>query len=181
MNTHNKTPIGGYIMAIVLLVIVSLNLLLWFTSGARAADVPNIKPNGTSVLNAEGTPCWNKQIKEEMLLSVKGMILKPWVDQYNVSKETTDKKSMDYIAGWVNASTIILIPKVYYKSASNDPIHLCSLQAVVNGQRVVVSGNERRNTIRYAVIRGSSVAIDYDLVPPTPWTFPDPKKDTGAI
>ena len=168
-------------MAIVLFVLFFMHLLMFFASGARAADVPNIKPNGTSVLNAEGTPCWNKQIKEEMLLAVKGMILKPWVDQYNVSKETTDKKSIDYIAGWVNASTIILIPKVYYKSASSDPIHLCSLQAVVNGQRVVVSGNEGRNTIRYAVIRGSSVAIDYDLVPPTPWTFPDPKKDTGAI
>lgn len=165
----------------ILAILFALLVLCLVAPKAFAADVPDIKPNGTSIVKAEGTPCWNNKIKDEMTLTVKGMILKPWVDQYNFSKETTDKKSIDYIAGWVNASTIILVPRVYYKSASSDPIHICSLQAIVNGQRVVVSGNEGRNTIRYAVIRGSAMAIDYDIVPPTPWTFPPPRKDNGAI
>lgn len=149
------------------------------TSAIAGTNVPDSKTNGTSIVDATGTPCANPKAIALLANSFRNLTMKTWVEQNEQYKDNQSKQMLNQVGGWMQASAYTILPQHYYKAASGPVVAICTARVFVNGQAVVLRGDVKRNMLRYIVRGDTSFLIDYDVGEIGPWTFSDPKKEVA--
>lgn len=157
--------------------LLSILISLFIAANAFAGEVPSIVPNGTTILQADGTVCAQKKSVERVKATAKHMILSPWRDQYMKTKNMQDFQIANEVSTWLDASTVVVIPRIYYRNTSSKKVSFCSARILINGMPLVLSGNEGRNVFRYIVTDDDTYMIDYDIELVSPWNYPEPARN----
>jgi len=154
--------------------LLSFLISVFIAASALASEVPPIVPNGTTLLQADGTVCAQKKSVERVKATAKHMIISPWRNQYMKTKNMRDFQTANEVSARLEASTIVVIPRIYYRNTSSKTVSFCSARILVNGMPLIMSGNEGRNVFRYIVTDDDTYMIDYDIELVSPWNYPAP-------